>query len=91
MIEKMSSSKDYSKVIAKITAPQYFIQHTNKSSFVFTTESQKIATYVQTIAPSQNMSAFTATLSGLTEDSIQQIGDFTVVKTKDLGKYIKAE
>lgn len=87
----MSAPKDYSQVIAKITAPQYFIQYNDKTQFVFTTDTQKISTYVQTFVPSQNISTFTATLSGLTVDSVQKIGDFTVVKTKDLGKYVKAE
>lgn len=87
----MSSPKDYSSVIAKINTPQYFIQYKDTTAFVFTTDSQKISAYVQSKFPSQDMAIFTTTLSGLTLDTVQKIGDFTVVKTKDLGKYIVTE
>ena len=83
----MSVTKDYSQVISKLNTPQYFVQYKNETKFVFTTDIDQIIKYVRSMVPSQNTGSFSTVLSGLSEDRVQKIGDFTVVKTKDLGKY----
>jgi hypothetical protein len=83
----MSVTKDYSQVISKLNASQYFVQYKNDVKFVFTTNIDQILKYVQSKVPSQNTGSFSMVISGLSDDRVQKIGDFTVVKTKDCGKY----
>lgn len=73
----------------KKSGSQYFIQYKGDSGFLFTTNGQKIISYVQSKVESQDISHFTSVLSRLSEDSVTKIGDFTVVKTSDSSKYVK--
>jgi hypothetical protein len=67
---------------------QYFIRYKASSDFLFTTNSQQIVSYVKSKDVKEDITHFSTTLSRLSDDTIQKIGDFTVVKTNDLAKYI---
>ena len=67
---------------------QYFIRYKASPDFLFTTNSQQIVTYVKSKDVKEDITHFSTTLSRLSDDTIQKIGDFTVVKTNDLAKYI---